>query len=76
MEQTGGEATELGADDIVFSNKKKDPPSEQQAVPDQAMPVDKESMQAIWLRQVQTRPSDFLRTKFAYQNAMQEDLRE
>ena len=26
-------------------------------------------MQAIWLKQVQTRPGDFLRSKFAYQVA-------
>jgi Ca-activated chloride channel family protein len=28
-------------------------------------------MQALWLRRVQTRPADFLRAKFAYQQAAQ-----
>jgi Ca-activated chloride channel family protein len=30
------------------------------------------TMQALWLKRVQTQPADFLRAKFSYQNAMQQ----
>jgi len=71
LEQTGGEGTGgmLGADEIVFSDAKS-PPSEQEEQTDGGAPLSDEELRAIWLRQVQTKPADFLRAKFAYQYAM------
>ena len=31
-----------------------------------------EELREVWLRQVQTKPADFLRAKFAYQHAMRQ----
>lgn len=67
-DMTGGQ---LGADDIVF-----DPatPSsggtETETVVGQEL--SDEELRGMWLRQVQTTPSDFLRAKFAYQRAVQD----
>jgi Ca-activated chloride channel family protein len=33
-------------------------------------------MRAMWLRRVQTKPADFLRAKFSYQNAMDQETGE
>jgi Ca-activated chloride channel family protein len=64
-DMTGGM---LGADDIVFSDTKS-PPSDQTEQTDGGQPLSDEEMRAIWLRQVTTKPADFLRAKFAYQHA-------
>ena len=64
-DMTGGM---LGADDIVFSDKKS-PPSDQTEQTDGGQRMSEEEMRAIWLRQVTTKPADFLRAKFAYQQA-------
>jgi Ca-activated chloride channel family protein len=64
-DMTGGM---LGADDIVFSDQKS-PPSDQTEQTDGGQPMSDEEMRAIWLRQVTTKPADFLRAKFAYQQA-------
>ena len=70
LEKTGGEMTggKLGADDYVFSNSPEKNNKEEETVagnePNEA------EQRAIWLRQVQTKPADFLRTKFAYQYQM------
>jgi Ca-activated chloride channel family protein len=68
LKQEGGDMTGgmLGADDIVFSDKKS-PPSDQTEQTDGGQPMSEEEMRAIWLRQVTTKPADFLRAKFAYQ---------
>ena len=59
----------LGADEIVFDKQKgsggQDTQVQDQVTSDQAM-------QALWLRRVQTKPAEFLRSKFAYQLAEQE----
>ena len=70
LKQEGGDMTGgmLGADDIVFSDKKS-PPSEQTEQTDGGQPMSDKEMRAIWLRQVTTKPADFLRAKFAYQHA-------
>jgi len=34
---------------------------------DQGAPLSEEELRALWLREVETRPADFLRAKFAYQ---------
>jgi Ca-activated chloride channel family protein len=67
-DMTGGM---LGADDIVFSDTKS-PPSDQQEQTDGGKPLSDEELQSIWLRQVQTKPADFLRAKFAYQAAIRQ----
>lgn len=66
----GGEGTGgmLGADEIVFSDKKS-PPSDETEQTDGGEPMSDEELRLIWLRQVQTKPADFLRAKFAYQHA-------
>ena len=71
-EMTGGM---LEADDIVFS-KGKSPPGSAEEVVDENSQYNEAEMQALWLRQVQTRPADFLRSKFAYQYAMEQNEKE
>jgi Ca-activated chloride channel family protein len=60
----------IGADEIVF-DKKKDGGQDTQVSDRQ--PTDAASMQALWLRRVQTRPADFLKAKFAYQYQFREE---
>jgi len=69
-ETEGGDMTGgmLAPDDIVFSENKT-PSSEKETV-DSSKPLSESELQAMWLRQVQTKPADFLRSKFAYQHAM------
>ncbi|KLU02083.1 BatB [Rhodopirellula islandica] len=66
----GGDAGDqrLGADEIVFDkDNKKDEGQETEITAEQA--VNDASVQAVWLRQVQTKPADFLKSKFRYQMA-------
>ncbi|MFG0289550.1 MAG: tetratricopeptide repeat protein [Rhodopirellula sp. JB044] len=59
----------LGADEIRFDKKKN---SEGQSTEvSQEKTMSDSAMQALWLRRVQTKPADFLKAKFAYQNAEQ-----
>lgn len=74
VERQGGDMGDqkLGADEIVFDNKaKKNEGQETQIAGEQA--VTDASVQALWLRRVQTKPADFLKAKFAYQNAMEKE---
>jgi len=66
--QKGGEGTGgmLEADEIVFSDAKS-PPSAGEEQTDGGAQLSDEELRQIWLRQVQTKPADFLRAKFAYQ---------
>lgn len=64
-DMTGGM---LGADDIDFSDQKS-PGTEETEQVEQSVPMSDAQMRAIWLRQVQTRPADFLRWKFAWQES-------
>lgn len=76
LEKKGGEMTggKLAADEYVFSNTPSTGKEEQELV-DGAEPGDAEK-RAIWLRQVQTRPADFLRSKFAYQYQLRSESQE
>lgn len=67
----GGEMTGgiLGADEIVFNDKPSGQGGDDVQVEEQKL-GDKE-LRTMWLRQVQTTPGDFLRTKFAYQKSKQ-----
>lgn len=71
LRQKGGEGTGgmLEADEIVFT-KGKSPPSAGEEQTDGGQRISDEEMRAVWLRQVQTKPADFLAAKFAYQQAM------
>ena len=57
----------LGADKIVFDKKAKNEGQETEVTGGKEL--SDQEMQALWLRRVQTRPADFLRAKFAYQQA-------
>jgi len=71
LKQEGGDMTGgmLGADEIVFT-KGKSPPSAGEEQTEGGEAMSDEEMRAVWLRQVQTKPADFLAAKFSYQYAM------
>lgn len=73
LEKKGGEMTggELEADEIVFS-KGDSPPSAGEEQTEGGKEMSDAELQAVWLRQVQTKPAEFLRAKFAYQQALRE----
>lgn len=64
-DMTGGE---LGADGITFDKGQSS--GEQSETTESAGGPSDQELRAMWLRQVQTTPSDFLKAKFAYQNAV------
>ena len=70
LKKEGGDMTggQLGADDIVFDKGESSPQAENEEVAGGQEMNDSE-VRAIWLRNVQTKPADFLRVKFAYQYA-------
>ena len=59
----------IGADKIVFDKKAKNEGQETELAGGKSL--SDQELQALWLRRVQTRPADFLRAKFAYQQAAQ-----
>ena len=67
VERKGGDLGDqrLGADKVVFDKHKQ--PGGQDTQVDGTQAVSNAQMQALWLRRVSTRPADFLRNKFAYQ---------
>ena len=69
----GGEGTGgmLGADEIVFSDQKGEAGESVEVTGE--VPSDDASFRALWLRNVQTRPGDFLRVKFGQQLAQQQN---
>jgi Ca-activated chloride channel family protein len=69
LEQKGGDMgdQQIGADEIVFDKDKKPGGQDTEVAGEQAM--SDAAVQAIWLRQVQTKPADFLKAKFAFQQA-------
>jgi len=72
-EQKGGDMGDqrIGADKVVFDKDKKNEGQDTQMSGEQAS--SDEGMQALWLRRVQTRPADFLKSKFSYQLAVPEE---
>jgi len=70
LKQEGGEGTGgmLEADEIVFT-KGKSPPGSGEEQTEGGEKLSDEELRAVWLRQVQTKPADFLEAKFAYQYA-------
>lgn len=71
LKQKGGEGTggQLGADEIVFTEGESSPSAGEEQV-EGVEEISDEELRTLWLRQVQTKPADFLRAKFAYQNAV------
>lgn len=69
-EMTGGE---LEADEIVFDLNKNTPGTGEEVVEAGETLSDAE-LRAMWLRQVQTTPGQFLKAKFAYQTAIAEGV--
>ncbi|QDV63576.1 Tetratricopeptide repeat protein [Crateriforma conspicua] len=61
----------LGADKIVFDKKKSNDGQDTEVAGSRA--TTDANVQAIWLRQVQTQPADFLKSKFAYQQALRSE---
>jgi len=72
LQTEGGDMTggRLEADEIVFDAGS--PGSDEAPDPDTAGALDDQTLQALWLRRVQTRPEDFLRARFAFQLARAE----
>ena len=70
LKQEGGEGTGgmLEADEIVFT-KGKSPPGSGEEQTEGGEKLSDAELRAVWLRQVQTKPADFLEAKFAYQYA-------
>ena len=66
-EGTGGQ---LKPDEIVFDQKPADAKSQETETVTGGSISDAD-IQAVWLRRVQTKPADFLRAKFAYQQSRQ-----
>lgn len=54
-----------GADEIVYDRKGKRPDG--QSTEAAGAPMSDEAVRALWLKRVQTQPSDFLRSRFAWQ---------
>lgn len=70
VKEEGGEMgeQEIGADEIRFDKNK---PGGQETTVQKEEASNVADMQALWLRKVQTEPSEFLKAKFQYQ--LQED---
>ena len=71
LDTEGGNMTEgmLGADEIVFDNKAGKSDGVEEAEGGDA--ATSQEVQALWLRRVQSRPADFLKAKFAFQERFQ-----
>lgn len=67
VRQKGGDAGDQreGADQIVYDKDKKKTGGEETQVP--GAPMSDAAVRALWLKRVQTRPADFLKSRFAYQ---------
>jgi Ca-activated chloride channel family protein len=70
LRREGGDMTGgmLGADEIVFSDEKS-PSSAPEEQVEGGQELSEAELRAVWLRQVQTKPADFLRAKFAHQHS-------
>lgn len=66
LKEEGGDFgdQQIGADEIRFDKKN---PGGQETTLEKEKATTDSNMQALWLRRVQTSPSDFLKTKFQYQ---------
>ncbi|MFT4548439.1 MAG: Ca-activated chloride channel family protein [Verrucomicrobiales bacterium] len=71
VEAKGGDMgdQQIGADKVVFDKNAKNEGQETEIAGGKAL--SDQQIQALWLRRVQTKPADFLKAKFEYQQAMQ-----
>ena len=68
LDPTGGDmGSTMKPDEVVFEPGKKNDGKEIDVSDEE--PVEGDALRALWLRNVQTRPADFLRAKFSYQAA-------
>jgi Ca-activated chloride channel family protein len=70
-DDAGGTGGKLEADEIVFDDRASEAKAEEQVV-GAGDEMSDEELRALWLRRVETKPADFLRSKFAYQLARRE----
>jgi len=75
-DDAGGTDGKLGANEIVFDNRAKNSKNEEVIETGTGDQLSDDEMRALWLHQVQTRPADFLRNKFAYQLQFEESIKE
>ena len=70
MKLEGGEMTGgmLGADEYVIEPGKGDSKGGGRETVNEGEPLSDAGLRALWLRRVQTKPADFLRAKFAFQD--------
>lgn len=68
------EASEIGADEIVFSEDKNRMSQAKEEVSLEGGGLSSEEINALWLRRLQATPADFLRLKFRYQLEMSQGL--
>jgi Ca-activated chloride channel family protein len=73
VDPSSGTGGEMKADDIVFDDKAKSSPGAEEVEVGAGGGMTDEELRAVWLRSVQTRPSEFLRAKFAYQLSRRTD---
>jgi Ca-activated chloride channel family protein len=71
-DNAGGTGGQVEADAYTFDNRPKQSSDTQEVEVVAGENLSNEQMQALWLRRVHTRPADFLRAKFAYQYAQQQ----
>jgi len=58
-----------GADQIVYDKDAKNPSGQDTQI--NGAPMDDQTVRALWLKSVRTKPADFLRARFAYQLEIQ-----
>jgi len=65
--KTGGDQGDQRekADDVVYDRNKRDAGGQETET--KGAPMSDEAVRALWLKRVQTRPADFLKSRFAYQ---------
>lgn len=73
-DDAGGTGGQLEADEIIFDARAENNSHAEQEIILEGNQMSDKEMRAIWLRRVQTKPADFLRSKFAYQNAMDQTI--
>lgn len=76
LQKEGGDMTggKLAADEIVFTSGNKDGGGQEESAGGEQ--ISDQTLQALWLRRIQTKPADFLKAKFAYQLAREDGERE
>ncbi len=72
LRKEGGDMTGgmMGADEISFEKGPSDGEGGEEIVEGEGM--SEAELRSVWLRRVQTKPADFLKARFAYQNAVRD----